>query len=77
MSKKQNLRAFQEELGEQKEIERKKKIVEEEDKKSYYYLNFDGISNECYEWWKVVCDSYVLNIHGRIPRWMEELLQKW
>jgi hypothetical protein len=77
LSKKQNLRAFQEELGEQKEIERKKKIVEEEDKKSYYYLNFDGISNECYEWWKVVLKSHNLRERDRVPVWMKELLQKW
>ena len=63
---------FQEEQRIKEQKEREKKEAE-----NYFYLDFQGISDECYSWWKVVLKSYDYKEHDRIPVCLKELFQKW
>lgn len=78
MKKNKSLQSFQEEIQLSKIEEKRRKEAEAEEKKNYTYLNLEGISEDCYQWWLKVCSAYDLNIHGKVPRWMaEDLFKKW
>lgn len=68
---------FLEEHKQSKLDQRLQVEAEKREADNYYYLDYNDISDECYNWWKVVLKSYGYKEHDSIPVWMKDLFQKW
>lgn len=62
---------------EEKEKQKLRQQAEEEARRNFFYLNTDGVSDDCYEWWLVVLKHYDYKLHDPLPIWMKELFIPW